>query len=542
MFRKKTEQRAFKKGIDSEENRRRRGDVTVSLRKNAREESVMKRRMKVEAPIVDENSSSTANVTGGTITQDNAKLSQHNISDTLKNLPALVAACNSNDQAARLSAVTDFRKLLSIEKNPPIQQVIDTGIIPRLVQMLSNTDDETLQFEAAWTLTNVASGTTEHTKTIIHHGAIQAFIALLASPNPEVKEQAVWALGNIAGDSPQFRDYVIQANGVNGLLSVFRNDAKISMIRNATWSLSNLCRGKPQPPFEAIRGVLPTLAKLVNTDDVEVITDASWALSYISDDNGATNSKIQSVIDHGVVPRLVQCLNHHQTSVQVPALRCIGNIVTGDDSQTQAVLASNPLPYLVGLMSHRKKSIKKEACWTVSNITAGSSTQIQMVLDSNLIPPLIMLLREAEFDIQKEAAWAISNATSGGTSKQIRFLVAQGAIPALVDLFSCTDPKIILVALEGVENILKVGKKKATETSSMNPFCDLVEEAGGLDALENLQRHDNEDIYDKSIRILRDFFEEEEDDQTFAPVVDASKNQFSFGVSTAVTPAGGFNF
>jgi len=440
-----------------------------------------------------------------------------------------------------LEAATEFRKLLSIEKNPPIQQVINVNVVPRLVALLGCTQNETLQFEAAWTLTNIASGTTEHTQHIINHGAIQAFIQLLLSPNAEVKEQAVWALGNIAGDSPQFRDYVIQSHGVAGLLSVFRNDAKISMIRNATWSLSNLCRGKPQPKFEQIANVLPMLAKLVMMDDVEVITDATWALSYISDDTGPTNNKIQAVIDHGVLPRLVQCLNHHQTSVQVPALRCIGNIVTGDDKQTSAALACNPLPFILGLMSHRKKGIKKEACWTISNITAGNGDQIQRVIDANLIPPLVTMLRDESFDIQKEAAWAISNATSGGSSTQIRFLAENGVIPALANLFSCTDPKIIMVALEGIENILRAGKREAAKSCTTNPYLDAVEECGGLDGLEGLQRHDNEEIYDRAVRVLREHFESEEAEEPSAPVVDFSKNQFSFGLANS-TPVAGYNF
>lgn len=362
MFRSKAQARSFKKGIDAEETRQKRVEVTVQLRKQNRDEQVMKRRGAVGETASKPDENTNVSNTENRPVEAVAKITSTNIQERLKELPRLVESLNSNDTTRQLEAATEFRKLLSIEKNPPIQQVINTGVVPRLVALLGCVQNETLQFEAAWTLTNIASGTTEHTQHIINHGAIQAFIQLLLSPNAEVKEQAVWALGNIAGDSPQFRDYVIQSHGVAGLLSVFRNDAKISMIRNATWSVSNLCRGKPQPKFEQICGVLPMLAKLVMMDDVEVITDAIWALSYISDDTGATNNKIQAVIDHGVLPRLVQCLNHHQTSVQVPALRCIGNIVTGDDKQTSAALACNPLPYILGLMSHRKKGIKKEAC------------------------------------------------------------------------------------------------------------------------------------------------------------------------------------
>lgn len=541
MFRSKTQARAFKKGIDGEETRQKRVEVTVQLRKQNRDEQVMKRRGAVgETGKPDENTTVTTNVDSRP-SDVTSKLTSSDIQERLKNLPRLVEHLNSNDSALQLEAATEFRKLLSIEKNPPIQQVINVNVVPRLVALLGCTQNETLQFEAAWTLTNIASGTTEHTQHIINHGAIQAFIQLLLSPNAEVKEQAVWALGNIAGDSPQFRDYVIQSHGVAGLLSVFRNDAKISMIRNATWSLSNLCRGKPQPKFEQIANVLPMLAKLVMMDDVEVITDATWALSYISDDTGPTNNKIQAVIDHGVLPRLVQCLNHHQTSVQVPALRCIGNIVTGDDKQTSAALACNPLPFILGLMSHRKKGIKKEACWTISNITAGSGDQIQRVIDANLVPPLVTMLRDESFDIQKEAAWAISNATSGGSSTQIRFLAESGVIPALANLFSCTDPKIIMVALEGIENILRAGKREAAKSCTTNPYLDAVEECGGLDGLEGLQRHDNEEIYDRAVRVLREHFESEEADEPSAPVVDLSKNQFSFGLANA-TPTAGYNF
>jgi hypothetical protein len=66
------------------------------------------------------------------------------------------------------------------------------------------------------------------------------------------------------------------------------------------------------------------------------------------------------------------------------------------------------------------------------------------------------MLATAEYDIKKEAAWAISNATSGGTADQIRALVEANCIQPLCDTLSVNDPRIIIVGLEGLENILKV--------------------------------------------------------------------------------------
>ncbi|GAB4843046.1 Inositol monophosphatase 1 [Ancistrocladus abbreviatus] len=513
----------YKVTVDADEGRRRREDNMVEIRKSKREESLLKKRRE------------------GALAQFTSTASIHgaNVEKKLESLPAMVAGVYSDNGQQQLEATTQFRKLLSIERSPPIEEVIQSGVVPRFVEFLLREDFPQLQFEAAWALTNIASGTSENTKVVIDHGAVPIFVKLLGSPSDDVREQAVWALGNVAGDSPRCRDLVLSQGALIPLLEQLNEHSKLSMLRNATWTLSNFCRGKPQPPFEQVRPALPALARLVNSNDEEVLTDACWALSYLSD---GTNDKIQAVLEAGVCPRLVELLMHPSPSVLIPALRTVGNIVTGDDVQTQCVINFGALQPLLSLLTHNhKKSIKKEACWTISNITAGNKEQIQAVIDAGLISPLVNLLQTAEFDIKKEAAWAISNATSGGTHDQIKHLVSQGCIKPLCDLLVCPDPRIITVCLEGLENILKVGEaeKNLGNTGDVNYYAQLIDEAEGLEKIENLQSHDNNEIYEKAVKILETYWLEEEEEVTAG---DGSQPGFHFGGNELPVPSGGFKF
>ena len=108
------------------------------------------------------------------------------------------------------------------------------------------------------------------------------------------------------------------------------SDQQIQLLRNVAWTTSNLARGKPQPEWHLISPLVPAVCKLIHTtQDAEVLTDLTWTLSYLSDDSTPVNERIGAVISAGVLPRVVQLLGNHLPQIVTPALRTLGNVVSG---------------------------------------------------------------------------------------------------------------------------------------------------------------------------------------------------------------------
>lgn len=127
-----------------------------------------------------------------------------------------------------------------------------------------------------------------------------------------------------------------------------------------------------------------------------------------------------------------------------------------------------------------------------------------------------------------------------------RFLVAEGCIKPLCDLLICPDPRIVTVCLEGLENILKVGEadKEMGANNGINLYAQMIDEFDGLEKIENLQTHDNNEIYEKAVKILERYWSEEEEEAENLQQQngDGNPHGFNFGGNQPIAPPGGFKF
>ncbi|EFP02909.1 CRE-IMA-2 protein [Caenorhabditis remanei] len=482
----------YKNLTKHEELRRRRTECSVEIRKQKGADMMMKRRNIVDD--VEEEIASESEVDEPK-KQPTVRLSNDEIKSILSNNPS------ENDM---IRCFESLRKSLSKTKNPPIDEVIQSGLLIALVQALT-VQSERVQYEAAWALTNIVSGTTEQTIAAVEAGATAPLIQLAVHSSSQISEQALWAVANIAGDSAQLRDYVIKCHGVEALMMLMTrlDDLTDSHVRTIAWAFSNMCRHKnPHAPLEVLRVLAQGLVKLVQHPDRQVRQDACWAVSYLTD---GPDEQIELARESGVLPHVLKFFKEAENLV-APALRTLGNVATGNDSLTQSVIDLGCLEQLVPLMEKTKSSsIMKECCWLISNIIAGTQKQIQAVLEANLLPLIINILKSGDHKCQFEASWALSNLAQGGNARQIVAMMEENVVPALCHALNHTNTDMLNNTLETLYTLMLTVQNKF-----MDILHDQVEENGGLDALERLQESQSEQIYSQAYRIITQFFSDDD--------------------------------
>ncbi|GAM28930.1 hypothetical protein SAMD00019534_121060, partial [Acytostelium subglobosum LB1] len=381
--------------------------------------------------------------------------SDQRLNDLLAQLPTIANNMYSEDEKVVFEAVKNVRVMLSFESAPPIQQIIEAGLVPRMIQLVQFGGTE-CQYEAGWALTNIASGNPQQTLVLVQSGAIPIFVEMLNSPIKKVAEQVLWCLGNIAGDSIDLRNLVLNNFAIENIIKLMhRNIQDVSLLRNVAWTFSNFCRGKPHPSKQHVDLFLPYLAKFLDATDQDILVDTIWSFAFITDTT--SDWLINAVIELNVIPRIMKYLGTNESvKLLVPSLRSVGNILSGNDVQTQYILNHGVIERFNELVTHPKANIRKEVVWSVSNITSGTRPQIQAIVDSGILKELTtrVIAKREQQDLLKEIMWALVNASTGGSITQLEYLVNINTIQSLMVVLREQYASMYSLVLEGCANLL----------------------------------------------------------------------------------------
>ncbi|XP_017080176.1 importin subunit alpha-3-like [Drosophila eugracilis] len=395
-----------------------------------------------------------------------------------RNLTKLIQeVADGANPEGQLLAIQEIRTELSLE-DAPIQEMIQKGLLPVLVECLKGNNAEKLQFEATWALTNITSGSSDHTTQVVAAGAVPHFVELLKSKNMDTCEQAIWALGNIIGDGPLLRDFVIKLGVVQPLLHLVQPNMISSVVCNVALVIGNLCRHYDPPVAkETVLELLPTLEILMDHSDTEILRCTLWAISFLV---GGGEDYIQVMIFSRLIPKIISYMGDKEAIFRYPAINAVENILTEIEEPNE----------MTGDEEIRRIAIRNQA-WMVVLIRGG------------LVSIVREFLKSGDPREQALAVRAMSNITIHCNQDQILILIKRNIIEPLCDLLTYTFEDISKEALKVLNNMLKKSR------SHLQKVAQTIFECGGLAKIEALQVHFDEEVYLLALHIIETYYTDE---------------------------------
>ena len=426
----------------------------------------------------------------------------NNMKIELSQFPEIIKAFRTQDKIEKYKGLVGIRKLLSLQ-NSPIQELIDIGITPDLISLLDDSPPE-FQYESLWCLTNIATGTSDQSNSIVVKGGLPKIIKIMDSNIEELKSQVTWLIGNLATDCAKIRDALIKEKAFDKLITNLASTNNQQLIKTTIWAISNFFKVKPCPPFDVVKKCIKMIARVMINfpEDKEFLSDSCFTLSYMTEHYKET---IKELLEIEIIPKIIQNLDIQVKEIQINCLRIVGNIASGNANQTQSLLDWNLLKYLKKTIFNPEKQIRKESAWIISNIAAGTQKQIETLISQDFLPILHKAIKEDENEIKKECIWAVCNLTSVENPEFLKRILEQGILDIICNCLKMEDAKYLAVCLEALGNLLSFGKKSCP--NGPNPIINQIEKMGMFDILEKLQLHPVEVVYEKTLKILETYFE-----------------------------------
>ncbi|GMH42429.1 hypothetical protein BSKO_10348 [Bryopsis sp. KO-2023] len=457
-----------------------------------------------------------------------------------------------DDRKKQLEGLRYFRRMLCEDNNPHVQQIISMGLVPHFVAALRADDFPQLQVEAAWALTNVSAGTTEETSVVVDNGGMSVLVELMNSKKSDLKEQAIWAVGNIAAEG-KFRDDLVEKEALQRLLETLTGGlVDLTTRRIGTWALANFVRQRlkalnPDTKPEECTQVVAVLRELLKDDDTDIVIDAAWAVSSMS---GWGHHAVDILMDGGVVECLMRLLEEYSASpVLVPVLKAMSTMASGACRHADALLSHKKLMPRVSQLLDLPYSTRVvyNALWLVSNIASKNYKEVRDLLHARIHLKLVRFVKRGVCDQKQVAGPALSNIflTQDMPHSAWGELIGEEEIEGLCEMLTWNGKSYIHRAIVALQSALQVAasrhfltckeqcflnesyavcgnatiRKKRIRVkdkertgrplAKSNIVAEFMRSNDGYFTLFHLQDHDDQKISDKAQAILNTHFQDE---------------------------------
>lgn len=321
---------------------------------------------------------------------------------------------------------------------------------------------------------------------------IPTFISFLPISHIKVQEDLYWILGNIALDSESNRKKLLENDLLKISIEILNSPNQNIIKKNICWCISHCCKHPISPEISI---AIPILLQVFINNLVEIYPEVLLALANLSE------VYQKEIVEFGILPFAVKLSKVHLKNIQKPAIRIIGNVLTGDLEYIHVLVKLKVIRCLSKALESKCKEIRCEAMWAISNL-CGSDC-VKEVIKNGVFLQIIELAVTDCLDIQKEAVWALANTIMICESSEIEELVNKGLLSAVCFLLGVVDYKLKYALLKSIGNALKKG-----EGFYLNPFVLALENNRGKDTIEEIANCRNSKVCVKASQILKKYFDD----------------------------------
>ncbi|CEM14169.1 unnamed protein product [Vitrella brassicaformis CCMP3155] len=395
-----------------------------------------------------------------TVQQRGLEALEADIAAVMTDICHLIAS--ASDPQLRTDVIRQLVRLLSIEHmngNAIDEKAFSAGVVPVLVEQLRFSLTKGPAEEVEGLVAALALGMlgARHATAFVDAGAIPPLVQLVSSPNDYVRLGAVGALKKVTEGSVARRDAVLAAGILQPLLVTIRESTMTDVVAMGVQLVATLWSVQPRPPLADLAPFVPELVRLFSApqQDECVKVKARGALAYVG----------------------VLCIEAY-----------------GTDADRDALVGCGAVASIKTLLEAADPRMKDIACLTAT-----------AAVDGGLVPLLVHAAasEEAHVRYNETAAMAIANVLAQGSQQQVEYVVECGGIQPLCDLIDVDNNRNLFIGVMLLKIILSSGREKqANEGLPDNPYCMLVEQAGGVDKIATLQAHTNMDVAAQAIIIF----------------------------------------
>lgn len=422
----------------------------------------------------------------------------------VKALLKIITNAMSNEEL--VLALSCLKSISGKNENMPYDQLFDHELIQIFLSLLGS-HDTNIKILILWCLINIFNNASKVIEEFVNKGIFYQLVYIIKNEESSgVLENCIWVIGNLIGEGKKYRCLVIE-KGVCEDLIKFSKSSNVQLQRISVWALSNLCKDFEVVPASLVDQIFEIVHVTLKSTDLEILSDSLWILDYFTKESA---NYIQTVVNLNVIPFLITSMHHFSSKIQSPSLKILSNIIYHSEPHQETLLSMGFLQHLFSLLSSRSDTIKRESLFIFSNLFLSNIDIVLQIVNDDNIKKIVEFLNSDKFDLQKNAVYCICGALAKKhmiiNKRLLDFEIVQTLIKCLG---KCEESNVLKAVLKSIRFLFEI-LSDVMNVDQWENFLKEFQKLEGIDKLENLQYHRNQEVFAEAKAIIEEFIGTEE--------------------------------